>query len=151
MTCEKNRTKMILCKIDERASDISGVFFTAIRRAPEEPSHLIPVWWLTHIMKPYAEKLYKSQRWQDTRNAYASSVGGLCERCLQRGQIVPGEIVHHKIHINADNINDPSIALNWDNLQLLCRECHAEMHPRANMNSKRRYHVDDSGRVCPIF
>lgn len=95
------------------------------------------------IMKDFAEKLYKSKAWQKTRKAYAQSVGGLCERCLAKGLYNAGQIVHHKIYITPDNINDPTIALNWDNLELVCRECHSAEHERR----KRRYRLDDLGRV----
>jgi 5-methylcytosine-specific restriction endonuclease McrA len=71
------------------------------------------------------------------------SVGGLCERCLKKGLIVPGEIVHHKVYISPDNINDPAITLNPDNLELLCRDCHAEEH----MDRRKRYKLDNLGRV----
>lgn len=71
------------------------------------------------------------------------SVGGLCERCLKKGLIVPGEIVHHKIHITPDNVNDPAVTLNPDNLELLCRDCHAEEHT----DRRKRYKLDDLGRV----
>lgn len=106
-------------------SEISGVFFCCV------------------YMKPYAEKFYKSQAWQNTRNAYAKSVGGLCEICLSKGIYKAGEIVHHKTHITPDNINDPNITLDWNNLTLVCRECHTELHDR----SHKRYKVDALGRV----
>ena len=57
---------------------------------------------------------------------------------------VPGEIVHHKIHLNADNINDDSISLNTDNLELVCRKCHAELHPELGT---KRYKVDEYGNI----
>lgn len=95
------------------------------------------------VMKPYAEKFYKSDTWEKTRDAYASSVGGLCERCLQKGLFVPGEIVHHKTHITPDNINDPDITLNWDNLLYVCRNCHADIHRK----NTRRYKVDSNGKI----
>ena len=68
---------------------------------------------------------------------------GLCERCLRRGFITPGEAVHHKIYITAENINDTSVTLNLDNLEVLCRKCHAEEHQQRD----RRYVVDEYGRV----
>jgi len=94
-------------------------------------------------MKPFAERFYKSRAWQDTREAYAKSKGGLCERCLERGLIVPGEIVHHIKPITQSNIDDPQITLNWDNLRLLCRPCHEAMH----RGTEKRYTVDELGRV----
>lgn len=88
------------------------------------------------------KQFYSSKAWQDCRNAYASSKGGLCELCLARGIYTPGEIVHHKIHLTPQNFSDPSIALDFSNLQLLCRDCHAKQH-----NGGRRYRVDELGRV----
>lgn len=94
-------------------------------------------------MQEYAKAFYFSTAWRSCREAYAKSVGGLCERCLERGLYVPGEIVHHKVHITPENINDESVTLSWDNLELVCRECHADEHRRV----KKRYKVDEFGRV----
>ena len=94
--------------------------------------------------------LYRSKVWKKCKDGYIKSKGGLCETCLSKGLIVPGEIVHHKIHLNADNVNDPDIALNWDNLKLVCRKCHAEEHEEVytkHGGHVRRYRVDESGAV----
>lgn len=96
-------------------------------------------------MQAWAEWFYKSKEWQDCRNAFYKSRGGLCEDCLRRGLIVPGEAVHHKTFITKDNINNPAITLNPDNLELLCRDCHANRH-----KGKRRYKVDALGRVTVV-
>ena len=94
-------------------------------------------------MQDYAREFYSSTAWKNTRTAYAKSVHNLCERCLRKGVYTPGEIVHHKIHITPDNILDPVITLNFKNLELVCRECHAEEHGQR----KRRYKIDELGRV----
>ena len=60
---------------------------------------------------------------------------------MKKGLIVPGDEVHHKIRLTPENITDPSIALNWDNLELLCKACHQEEHQAI------RWRVDDMGRV----
>ena len=85
---------------------------------------------------------YYTKAWQQTREAFRKSKGGLCEECLRNGIIKAGEIVHHKVHLTPENINDPNVTLNWDNLELLCRDCHAKMHGRS-----KRYKVDEMGRV----
>lgn len=92
---------------------------------------------------PEQDAFYKTQAWRDCRDSYAKSVGGLCERCLSKGIIRAGVIVHHKVHLNSANLHDPAVSLNWDNLELLCRDCHAEMHKTA----QRRYRVDANGNV----
>jgi len=94
-------------------------------------------------LKEYAEQFYSSKAWQRTRKAYAKSKQNLCEICLSKGIIKPGVIVHHKVHLSPDNISDPSVTLCWENLQLVCREHHAEIHD----SRKRRYKIDDYGRV----
>lgn len=95
-------------------------------------------------MKDYAAAFYKGRRWRETREAYAKSVGYLCERCLRKGLYQPGEIVHHKVHITPENISDPNVTLTWDNLELLCRKCHEEMHKEA---SNARYFFTDDGQI----
>jgi 5-methylcytosine-specific restriction endonuclease McrA len=96
-------------------------------------------------MKKYAETFYKSKAWQQCRDAYMRSVGGLCERCFAKGIVKAGEIVHHKKPITPANITDPNITLSFNNLQLVCRECHAEAHGAR----QTRYMIDEYGRVTP--
>lgn len=97
------------------------------------------------MSKPYAQQFYSSEAWNQTRKAYRKSVGGLCEKCLAKGLYVPGVIVHHKIHLTPQNVHIPEIAMDWGNLELVCRECHAEEHGKR----KKRYTVDGFGRVTP--
>lgn len=97
-------------------------------------------------MKAYAEQFYKSKKWQQCRDGYYKSVGGLCEKCKARGILEAGVIVHHKIHISPETIRIPEVALSFDNLELLCRRCHAEEHGKL-----KRYKVDEAGRVTPLM
>ena len=93
-------------------------------------------------MQDFAVAFYKSKAWQRCRANYARSKRGLCERCLARGIYQAGVIVHHKIHLNPNNIDDPTVTLNPDNLQLLCRDCHTYIH-----KPTKRFRVDELGRV----
>lgn len=99
-------------------------------------------------MKPYAEKFYSGITWQRTREAYSKSRNYLCEDCLAKGNIVPGEIVHHVHPITPSNIDDPNITLSFSNLRLLCRSCHERVHRRRDQ--QERYTVDGYGRVTII-
>lgn len=98
------------------------------------------------MARDYAQGFYNSKTWQRTRTAYKKSVGNLCERCLARGLIVPAEIVHHKVPVSPSNITDPNITLSFDNLEALCRDCHADAHSK---KISRRFFVDEFGRVSP--
>lgn len=79
-------------------------------------------------MKKWAEKLYKSNNWQQLRETIMKRDNYLCQDCRQRGKITPAEEVHHIIEVTQANINDASITLNPDNLVSLCRECHRQRH-----------------------
>ena len=105
-------------------------------------------------MKDYSAAFYSSKAWKETRRAYRKSVGGLCEICLKKGIYKPGEIVHHKIHLTPENVNDPAVTLNWSNLELLCRDCHKDEHlddMREGTNKhhgrKLRYRFNEYGQV----
>jgi 5-methylcytosine-specific restriction endonuclease McrA len=74
-------------------------------------------------VKDYARKFYKSSAWRKCRESYFNLKHGLCERCQG-----PGKIVHHKEYITPENINDPTITLNFSNLELLCQDCHNREH-----------------------
>lgn len=95
-------------------------------------------------MKEFARAFYQSPAWKNCRKAYAKSRRGLCERCLDRDVVRPGVIVHHLVHITPENVGDPDVVLNWNNLQLVCRDCHAELH---SGRENRRYTIDEFGRV----
>lgn len=83
---------------------------------------------------------YKSNSWEQTRDAYIKSKHGMCERCSNAGVIV-----HHKKYITIDNIDDYNITLNFNNLELLCRKCHNKEH----MKNKLPYEFDENGDILP--
>lgn len=39
-----------------------------------------------------------------------------------------GYIVHHKKYITSKNVFNPEVAINFDNLELLCIDCHNKEH-----------------------
>ena len=72
----------------------------------------------------YAKPFYNSKKWKDLRLMVCQTRHWTCDECGEYG-----DQVHHIIEITPDNIDDPNVTLNENNLQLLCEECH---------NSKRR-------------
>jgi 5-methylcytosine-specific restriction endonuclease McrA len=82
----------------------------------------------------WAKKFYESRTWQQVRDSVYSEQHGICQRCNNKNGA--GEIVHHKIHLNRKNINDVNITLNKNNLELLCRVCHALEHEGVSATSQ---------------
>ena len=76
------------------------------------------------MAKAWAKSFYNSRAWQQCRTSYKANVHGLCEECLKHNKIEPGYILDHIIELTPENINNPDISLNHDNLQYLCLICH---------------------------
>ena len=66
---------------------------------------------------------YKGKAWRKVSAAYMASQNYICERCGK-----PATICHHKTWLNGKNVNNPEIALSFDNLEALCLDCHNAEH-----------------------
>lgn len=91
-------------------------------------------------------RFYHSGPWKRTRKAYldyrTALDGGLCEVCHDN----LGDTVHHKTWLTDDNLDDPHIALDFENLRLECRDCHAKEKDPTKPPS-RRYTFDENGNI----
>lgn len=101
-------------------------------------------------MKEFSEWFYKSPAWRRARKAYVdlrkSVDGGLCEEC--RTEL--GYIVHHKKELTPQNIHNPEIALSFDNLEFVCKNCHEKIHGYCGQETrKNRCFFDENGDVVP--
>jgi 5-methylcytosine-specific restriction endonuclease McrA len=97
-------------------------------------------------MKEFARGFYQSKAWRELRDKYFNSCFGLCERCGR-----PALIIHHKIYLTADNIGNPNVSLNWDNLECLCLECHNKEHGYfSKSDADRTYIFDGNGNIINV-
>jgi 5-methylcytosine-specific restriction endonuclease McrA len=94
------------------------------------------------MARAFSVDFYKSDAWENCRASYLAYVGGLCEECLKQGIYTPAMIVHHRIHLTPENINDPEITLAFSNLEAVCRDCHGKVH-RPGL----RYKIAPNGAV----
>ena len=76
------------------------------------------------MAREFSKSFYNSNKWKRLRQAYISSKFGICERCGKPN----AKQVHHKIWLTPDNIDDLSVSLNPENLELLCDVCHQKEH-----------------------
>lgn len=93
------------------------------------------------MAREFARQFYKSAAWQQARKLALIRDHGMCQT---PGCFMPAEEVHHIIELTPNNISDPRIALNLDNLKCLCRECHMRIH---RGESVERYHFDAMGNM----
>ena len=94
------------------------------------------------MAREFARDFYNTGAWKNCAAAYKKYRHGLCEKCLAKGIYKAGVIVHHKNHLDPQNITDPTVALSFDNLQLLCRDCHADEH-----GGMKRYFFNPDGSI----
>jgi 5-methylcytosine-specific restriction protein A len=69
-------------------------------------------------------RFYSSRRWRRLRALFLAA-HPLCAECSRQGRTQIATDVHHK----RERKQDPDRALDWSNLEALCRACH---------NAKRR-------------
>ena len=78
-------------------------------------------------MREFARAFYNSKEWRTCSRAFMQSRHYVCDRC---GGVAV--ICHHKNHLSPENINNPAVTLNWENLEALCMDCHNLEHMRAD-------------------
>jgi len=112
-----------------------------------------PPWRDSAKFKPF----YKRKAWQDVRALVLDRSHGLCERCMERGELRPADVVHHVIPLNEVNVDDPSISLNPDKLMALCHDCHTEVHQQLGIGAlngrpreELRVGFDEEGNVVEL-
>ena len=94
-------------------------------------------------MQSWAETFYKSAAWKHIRDTAMKRDAYLCVDCLKSGRFTPAEEVHHIVPLTPENVMNPAITLDMENLVSVCRECHKKRHGAR----QRRYTVDEMGRV----
>ncbi len=104
-----------------------------------------------------SRKFYESKAWKRVRLNVCISQACLCSHCGRAcyvdglSEFIPKEkrligIVHHKEYINDSNVDDESITLNEDNLELLCIDCHNKEHKEEKITRKDLM-FDENGQL----
>lgn len=91
-----------------------------------------------------ADKFYKSKTWRKCRKTILERDDYLCQVCLgDKDDPVPANTVHHIIHLR----DDPSKALDSDNLISVCFDCHNDLHPEKGFGQKKEINIPKSIKV----
>lgn len=72
---------------------------------------------------------YCRKDYLDLAQACKIKSGGVCAKCggvFDISELRP----HHKVELTLDNIDDVNVALNPDNIEVLCHDCHNAAHKR---------------------
>lgn len=90
------------------------------------------------------DTFYTSNDWRKFREVFLS------ERLARDGEFIDEEtgeriidkskaILHHKIHLTEENVNDVNISLNPQNIELVSERTHEILHNKLNCNGRKVY------------
>ena len=78
---------------------------------------------------PELQRFYGSKAWQDLRTVKIMESQGRCARCGKDFSDNTSQLIaHHKEHLTPENLSDPHVALNPENVEIVCTKCHAHYH-----------------------
>lgn len=103
------------------------------------------------------KSFYNSKAWKQVKNNIWIKQHLLCNRCHKPVYVnglsdyLPKEkrrtgIVHHKIYLDNENVYDDAIALNENNLEGICKECH-ELEHHQDQVTRSEYAFDEQGNL----
>lgn len=86
---------------------------------------------------------YCSSAWQRFRRNIISERGPVCECGCKKVIPVPHDVIlhHTPIELTVDNVSNPEISLNPDNVKIYARECHDKSHKRFSKYEGKRVYI----------
>lgn len=100
---------------------------------------------MSYSNRRVGDKIYHTSAWRKLRQAYYDDQHGICEWCGS-----PGDIVDHIEEITEENVDDPFITFNWDNLQLLCLPCHNRKTFTKHSPVREGFGFDENGNLIKV-
>lgn len=89
-----------------------------------------------------AKAFYKSWAWKKCREIVLIRDNYLCQECIKLDRLTAANTVHHIIHLK----DDPSKAMDIDNLTSVCPTCHERLHPNRGQKQK-----EETKRNIPVY
>ena len=88
---------------------------------------------------PELQRFYGSKRWRDLREWLIIDRQAHCDRCGKDFSDDTSQLIaHHKEHLTNEALADPEIAVNPDNIEILCYNCHSHEHPKGIIVKQRK-------------
>ncbi len=84
---------------------------------------------------------YASSAWISFRLTIIADRGLICERCQQPIANQDEATVHHKIELTPNNVHDVMVSLNPENVLLVHRGCHDQIHGRFGYQKHKEVYI----------
>lgn len=102
------------------------------------------------MAKDFSRHIYHTSEWERVRHDAWARDHGLCQECLRRGRVTPADLVHHLEELTPLNVGDPNVAFGIDNLECVCRECHARLHGYTRPCTREGLAFDAHGNLIEV-
>ena len=97
---------------------------------PDQFNYMINKVFSKEVMDPIIKTITDAAKTAAALVAEFKNTYGHCAMCgkpiLQKDDL----IIHHKMELSDDNVNNTLISLNPDNLECVCFSCHNKVHER---------------------
>ena len=91
---------------------------------------------------PELQRFYSSKAWRDLRNVLIIERHGICERCGKDFSADTSQLIaHHKEHLTDDTLVDPMVAVNPDNIEIVCEKCHSHYHAYKGFTRRKQVFI----------
>ena len=94
------------------------------------------------MAQPWAKSFYNSKEWRALRERLIVESNFLCAECgdsyLQNSSQLVG---HHITELTPANVVDANVALNPDNIKIICRRCHDKEHHRFEFGNDHNVYI----------
>ena len=88
------------------------------------------------------QTFYASDAWRSFRLGIIAERGLRCQECGEIIAIARDLTLHHTpIELTTGNVHDAMVALNPDNVQLVCSKCHNKVHKRNAAKTAREVYI----------
>lgn len=104
----------------------SGLFYAMNK-------HYVTTTWIKELIcDNQVVKFYNTETWILLREKKKAMEHNECERCRETGKHSPCEAVHHIKYLR----QHPELALDINNLECLCKDCHYKEHHKAKFKKQ---------------
>ena len=91
---------------------------------------------------PELQRFYASKRWRDLRTALVVERHGVCDRCGKDFSDDTSKLIaHHKEHLTDETLKDPAVAVDPQNIEVVCQKCHAHYHAERGATKKKQVFI----------
>lgn len=91
---------------------------------------------------PELQRFYASKRWRELRDVLIIQRHGVCDRCGKDYSDDTSQLIaHHKEHLTDETLSIPEVAVDPENIEIVCYKCHSHYHPEKGFVKRKQVFI----------